>query len=1281
MKDLALSLLSRGYSQEVQTHDGGPYRRLEIFFEPEDYFNWRSQPPLLRLSSSGRLLGGAEPTPPKTYSTRRGPLILYSEDLALSSCQTSKLNRKGRALRSSREEAEIQLHTLQDLTEAILAYGKKQPQAKVGCHTSVTQPLLPVLRCATLRFYSQHTPAEEQDHVNQLTGRDDAAVCSGQGNSVNTRPGQERYRPRFLCFPQPQKPPSGPLPPITHSLAPRHSEDRPHLAPGGTVTSKTKGPEDQTTNKEIKTTFRTAVKRQRVQMSPITEAESRAREELRGWTVEQTVTEHLTGYPKDESGQWKQSAIETGGEKESSSSKPANINPSLGCSHLSSVSNFTRHVEAACQRSPVKQKATDAHLRKTNTHPKPSFNTFHLPPINQTLPSDSDSKEHEVNSGGNTRDNHKDSVPQLPDIHHTDRKTETTAPKPPERCVLRNVLLLLPSQMNQDETFPQKSYDGHHGLPEDEKEREDGLPEKKDVLSGGVEQKGESLMRGGQKEPPEHGCLLHPAEHYNLIWFEPVEDKENQTIPGPLPPFIGRKGPGKQSSMALYRQDPGETADQTEPRSGIIRGSLPLELRECEKGEHCGTLIMGPAGEIIRLSLWDALTDTEDHPVLDEATREHVLRVMTSEGVGEQPWAILLKEQKSTYTDRMNKGELEAHPGRRQQANSNQEERPTAEHTGAVENAERFDADGKRMVEACASEQRPGKLKRSIETRPAHSKGENAELKSSGRTQALQPEGGDTPGSSIPNSTSASSPQKKALSISTAVQEAELQTQTNRKIETDFDSKTQSRKAGGGDDAESTQIRKVKKKEGKLDQHVEKKTGQTNEDRESEDTIYTADPSPGPTPKKKKTTKKPEETTSQPKKTSTQPKKTSTQPKKSRDSRSQPKDYRSQTPESRSQTPESRSQTPESRSQTPESRSQTPESRSQTPESRSQTPESRSRSKESRSRSKESRRRSKESRRRSKESRSQARDPKSQPKESRSQSKEYRSQPNNTIKKKKKTKGQAAFVVGKPRKSQAEREADIPGRPERTAPSREENDPEHQAELDRCCSTHGPAADIDQASVYRDDRTAAGSLRTLSSAAASSRSHGSTLASSRPHSSAAASNRTHGSAAPSRTYSPAAYSYRTHSPAATSTRTHSSSSYSYRTHSPTAASTRTHSSTAMYSARERPWRTNKATKIKTCTPAPLSLTQMPSQSAHHSPSNPAKPGSNGHSKSPDEAAVLREIQAAAKAEKAERRRLETERKRKEKEEEQRREEKREEREEKMKLELEEEQRQRAEQAR
>ncbi|KAL7881922.1 hypothetical protein AOLI_G00087710 [Acnodon oligacanthus] len=867
MKDLVLSLLSRGYSQVVQEDDGGPYGRLEVYFEPEDYFNWKSQPPLLHLTSSGRLLGGVDPAPPKTYSTRRGPLLLYSEDLALSSCQPHKVNRRRRAFRTSREEVEVQLHTLQDLTEAILAYGKKQ--AKVTYHTSVTQPLLSASKRATQRLYPYHWPAEEEHYVTQSAseGREECASSTGQGNTVYPRSGQVRYQPRFLCLPRHNRPPSGSLPPIAQSLAPMCGEDRPHLAPGDPVTPKTKGPEDLAVNKDVKTSFRTAMGTARVRMSPIPEAETHAQEKLTGWPEDQTVTEHLTGYPKDISGQWKQSATETGGEESGHSLRPAYMDSSLGCSHLSRVNNYRRHMERPC---PAKQNATEIHVKKTNESPNPGLR-FHLPLINQASPSDSDSKDQSVKARSNTRENHKNPVPRLPDIHLTNTNTETTGPKPPERTILRKVLVLLPSQ---------KEKDGLHGLSEDEEEREDCLPEKKetreDVLCRGVEQKGGVIVRGEENESGEQGCQLKATEQYQLIWFEPEEDKEHQTAPGLLPPLVGRRGPGKQSSMALYRQDPLDPADQSE--SGIIRGSLPLVLRECEKDRALGTLIMGPAGEIIRLSFWDALMDTEDHPVLDDATREHVLRVMTSEGVLEKPWTILLEEQ-TTHPDKMNSCELEAELDHKEEASSNQEDRAAAaEYDEAVKNAKRG-ADGKRMGEgqAYAPEQRSGKMNPPTENQP-YTKGEDAEIKRRGRTQGLQPEGGVTPGSPKPKIMSASSPQKTTLSTHTAVEERTHKAKPGNQTNTKKDNiKSQFRKAGGGDDTENTQIRKVKK-EGEVDQHVggvrenkqpQKKTVQTNMDsEESEDAVYTASTTPGPILKKKKTEeegKKPNASTSQPK--------------------------------------------------------------------------------------------------------------------------------------------------------------------------------------------------------------------------------------------------------------------------------------------------------------------------------------------------------------------------------------------------------------------------------
>lgn len=55
---------------------------------------------------------------------------------------------------------------------------------------------------------------------------------------------------------------------------------------------------------------------------------------------------------------------------------------------------------------------------------------------------------------------------------------------------------------------------------------------------------------------------------------------------GPLPPLVGRRGPGKQSSMAVYSQSLQDPADTEEAQTGNIRGCLPPQLR----GNWCASL-------------------------------------------------------------------------------------------------------------------------------------------------------------------------------------------------------------------------------------------------------------------------------------------------------------------------------------------------------------------------------------------------------------------------------------------------------------------------------------------------------------------------------------------------------------------------------------------------------------------------------------------------------------------------------------------------------------------
>ncbi|XP_023422767.1 uncharacterized protein KIAA2012 homolog isoform X2 [Cavia porcellus] len=124
---LALSLLSRGHGKLVQSK-----QRLEVYFEPEDYLNWKS-PEDYVLVSRPQDGHSAEQHSwslflPKTFSTRKGALILYSEGLAIPAWTPRERRKDVSRPTGHRERLALELHTLQDLQEAILAYGRTQRQ-------------------------------------------------------------------------------------------------------------------------------------------------------------------------------------------------------------------------------------------------------------------------------------------------------------------------------------------------------------------------------------------------------------------------------------------------------------------------------------------------------------------------------------------------------------------------------------------------------------------------------------------------------------------------------------------------------------------------------------------------------------------------------------------------------------------------------------------------------------------------------------------------------------------------------------------------------------------------------------------------------------------------------------------------------------------------------------------------------------------------------------------------------------------------------------------------
>nr|XP_020826112.1 uncharacterized protein KIAA2012 homolog isoform X2 [Phascolarctos cinereus] len=120
-----LSLLSRGNGQVVQSKQ----KRLEVFLEPEDYLNWTPQDKAL-ISKPQDRTQVTRGCLPKTYSTRKGVLILYSEDFAEPSWKQKERKRRPRPYHRQGKKSGFVLQTLKDLTAAILAYGSERKDQK-----------------------------------------------------------------------------------------------------------------------------------------------------------------------------------------------------------------------------------------------------------------------------------------------------------------------------------------------------------------------------------------------------------------------------------------------------------------------------------------------------------------------------------------------------------------------------------------------------------------------------------------------------------------------------------------------------------------------------------------------------------------------------------------------------------------------------------------------------------------------------------------------------------------------------------------------------------------------------------------------------------------------------------------------------------------------------------------------------------------------------------------------------------------------------------------------
>lgn len=109
---IGLSKLSRGIGEKK-----GPL--LQISYDNLDYLDIKSHRKLLndKLTPNYSVAEQRELHLPKTYTTRKGPLILFSEDLTL------ERNEENKPCPKPREKQNKSLHTFGDLRRSILEFG------------------------------------------------------------------------------------------------------------------------------------------------------------------------------------------------------------------------------------------------------------------------------------------------------------------------------------------------------------------------------------------------------------------------------------------------------------------------------------------------------------------------------------------------------------------------------------------------------------------------------------------------------------------------------------------------------------------------------------------------------------------------------------------------------------------------------------------------------------------------------------------------------------------------------------------------------------------------------------------------------------------------------------------------------------------------------------------------------------------------------------------------------------------------------------------------------
>ncbi|XP_074513640.1 uncharacterized protein KIAA2012 homolog isoform X1 [Sebastes fasciatus] len=592
MKDLPLSLLSRGCGRFVSSNrnTGREDGRLDVCFTPEDYYIWKSQDSLLRVSNSGRLFVDAESSLPKTYSTRRGPLLLYSQDLV--TMETSRYSetrdRKQRVVRRYTQQVEQRLSTLKELTAAILSYGNSKFTSS---------------RLAPLFFPPLHLPLAPDLH---------------RPSPPLLRTTQEQPSPELLVQ----------LNPPCNSPAERRSTEQ---------------LENQPEDKEEEQGSRKRVRLDLFLQIPCTSRTPTPQMEPQPWV-------HYVAMTPEEPEEPQTSEVSSLQHTESSQQtkiKHHSMEEELHHPNMNWVHDMADDRGCSIQDSGMAgDEGNYERSMSGNRHGRIGF----LPPL---------TVGHSVSNGSRLE---KTDRPRWEGLSSDEHHARCLPPISESRTVASSRGV---HAQNQQDAQPKAERVGFQSQEHLNRLHQQSLflpllfPGKEEELSGKQRGGGEKTERqyykretvgqeGGGRGGGGRGL---PSEKGSVILLEPGEEPPPPV--GVLGCVSGRKGPGKQSSLAFLQnrlldlQDPCESIDDNR---GVVRGVLPLELRDLQNGKSVGSVILGPDGEIIQLSLYDSSQDPSHN---DGDTQEQALQVLSADGE-ELPWVIMLQPE-HTHTE----GEVE----------------------------------------------------------------------------------------------------------------------------------------------------------------------------------------------------------------------------------------------------------------------------------------------------------------------------------------------------------------------------------------------------------------------------------------------------------------------------------------------------------------------------------------------------------------------------------------------------------------------------------------------